>query len=224
MAIMNEFPSLEEIWKIREHKYECIKKKEFLTNFNKKEYKAEGYGNGMNGYMLMENLLTRNDYCIIDSKCTTTEDIDRYQNFHHEEKLFSYGKNKYMNFQGLRIVNSFGIRRLFSKNLIKYESLDVQKQIVREVFRLPQEEQSKNHKFDLVSIQKLIKELEELLKVLEYYQVNFIGASVLIYYSSFAKEIKLNFLDLSYFPEKLKFEDIKGIVIMIDVLKQILTD
>lgn len=224
MAIMNEFPSLDEIWKIRENKSDHIKKKNFLKIFDKKEYKAQGYGNGMSAFMIMENLYTRNDYCIIDSKCTTTEDIDRYQNFHHEEKLFSYGQNKYMNFQGLRIVNSFGIRRLYSKNLIKYESLDVQKHIVREIFRLPQEEQSKNLKFDLVSIKKLIQYLEELLKILEFYQINFIGASVLIYYSSFAKEVKLNFLDFSYFPEKLKFEDIKGIVILVNILKQMLTD
>ena len=224
IKILDRFPDLDEIWKIREGKIDEVIKKEFITVFDKQDYKVNKYGDGILAFMIMENLLTRDDYSMFDVKCSVTEYTSRYTKFAHFGKLYSYGQNNYLNFQGLRIVNSFGIRRLYTKNLIKYESLEVQQEFIKEVFRLPQEEITENEVYDKGSIRKLINDLTKLLKTLEEYQINFYASSIMIYYSSYAKELKLKFLDFSYFPQKLKFGDIKGIIVFIDILNKMLND
>ena len=192
-----------------------------VVEFKLDNYKKFVYGNGIHAYMILNNLLTSMDFSMFDLKCIFPEDYSRYKKFNHPDKLYSYGKNKYFNFQGLRLVNPHGQKILYTKNYIKYEEVSIQKQFLRKMFS----QSCTNMKnLDKESIKKLQDSFIQLRQKLKLYNINFESSSVMVYYNAVSRELKLKFLDFSYFPNPLEVHNLNGITLMINVLQEILEE
>ena len=74
------------------------------------------------------------DFSIIDLKLVLTEDYAKYAEYDHPNKLTSNGDKYYLNIQGLRFLNMEREQYFYNKNGVKYESLMMQKQMIRKMF------------------------------------------------------------------------------------------
>lgn len=176
------------------------------------------YGDQMQGFMVLKNVLNSKSYSIFDIKCFLTEDYQRYQQFQDPDKLQSNGQKNYLNFQGMSISNPKPERVLYTKNYIKYDDLKIQRLLLEKMFAI----NDFDNKVDQSNVSKLRKKVMSLGRVLREYQVSFESSSLLILYNCSNFKIKMKFLDFSYLPGKLQKTDLLGLDLMAKLLHQIL--
>jgi hypothetical protein len=189
-----------------------------LKDFSKMNFQQNFYGNEMQAFMVLKNIISSNGYSIFDVKCFLTEDYQRYCDLQDPDKLESNGRKNYLNFQGLSIKNSKSQRVFYTKNYIKYDDLSIQRLLLEKMFSI----NNFDNQIDDNSVHKLKKKIKVLGEVLRKYQISFESSSLLILYDSNNFKIKMKYLDFSYLPGKLVKTDLLGLDLAIHLMDQII--
>jgi hypothetical protein len=211
-------PSLDQIWEFHKTKNINFSNSNFfLTDFN--QIKKKNKFSNFEGYMILENIMKNQLYSILDMKLELTEEYKRYLNYSHPHKLISYKEKFYLNIQGINLVNAQDTQYYYIKNLIKYKSLVIQKQIIRKIFYHPEDE----NKMDIKAIKEARDRAAQIYKYLNEYEINLMGSSVLIFYNQKLRLSKVYLVDFSYFPHKLNECDLLGLELLIKMLDEFLT-
>ena len=176
----------------------------------KTKTKKNGYGNNFEAYLVLENIMEQK-FSIFDTKFTISEDFFRYVEFSHPKKLHSGGMREYLNIQGMRLTSG-NHQTFYTKNVIKYESLFLQKQMIRKMFS------NSEGILDKQNLVKLKMDISNLVNSLKKYGVAFEGSSMLVLYCSLSRTLKLKFLDFSYMPHSCESKDFLGAEIFLKVL------
>lgn len=179
-----------------------------------KMHKMHGFGKQMKAFIVLQNELYQKNYSALDMKFILTEQYFRYQQFSHQHRLHSGAKSQYLNLAGISLKGADGLQRIYLKNNFKYFCLDGQARFIRELFVDPSTGQ-----VDPESVRTVRKGVAELLAVLQKRNLFFESSSVLLLVNVAERDVKVRFIDFSYFPSKFCKSNFRGIEVFLEMLK-----
>jgi hypothetical protein len=210
------FPDIEGTKKFREDqnnkKFDKIETVEYDYQF----HKLNGFGNKLKAFIILDNLMYKKNYSIIDKKFILTEHYFRYNNMKDEEKLHSNGQNKYLNSAGISITNKSGFQQIYIKNNFKYFCLQAQSMFIKKMFLHPD-----TQKLDLKCVQMVIEKIKELMTILKNNNLFFFSSSILVLVNVPEQDIKVRFIDFSYFPSNISKFDYCGSELFVELLENL---
>lgn len=214
--LFKNFPDIQQTKKFRENQNDICLKYINKIEYDYKDHKINGFGNKLKAYIILENEMYQKNYSIIDKKFILTEHYFRYNNMKDEQKLHSNGQNRYLNSAGISITNKLGFQQIYIKNTFKYFCLQAQSMFIKKMFVNPD-----TGKLDLYCIQQVINKIKDLMSCLKNNNLFFFSSSILVLVNVPKQDIKVRFIDFSYFPSNVSKFDYCGSELFVELLENL---